>query len=226
MTITRTPVGWVGAAVLALALAGCGTGGTPLSGPHAGGASPTSSSDAKSPDNQPRGSESQPRTTAPTPGGEPVVGTAPTRIGGVEVLPATPGASSSGLPGLSHRHASQAPLLSTPLPRLATGQGRLVDGYPTRVLPQAPHSLVLVSSVSPSGHRLQVSLTARGRVRPMPLERFYRLRLARLGFRAESVPAVAGTTAVGFARGDSHVTLTIRPGRVTHYSLFATLSAD
>jgi hypothetical protein len=92
------------------------------------------------------------------------------------------------------------------------------------VLPRAPHSSVLVSSVAPSGNRLQVSLTGRTSLRPARLALFYRSRLARLGLRPESTPTVPGTTALGFGRGDSHVTLTVQPGRVTRYTLFATLS--
>ena len=226
MTSLVRPFVWVGAGLLTLALTACHHDENPRTGGESAAAGAV---DAKSQHNRGLGTESQPDATTPTPDGETAVAAPPpTRIGGVKVRLGAPGASPSRLPGLArpHAHASQAPLLSTPLPVLATSKGRLATGYPTRVLPLAPHSQVMVSSVSPSGHRLQASLTARGRVRPMHLERFYRLRLAGLGFRAESTPTVAGTTAVAFGRGDNHVTLTIRPGRVTHYTLFATLSAD
>lgn len=144
---------------------------------------------------------------------------------GVEVMPQSPGASPSGLPGLHHGPSHTTPLIGTPLPGPANAVGHLVSGYPSRVLPGAPGSRILASSVAPSGNRLQVSLSARTGMRSLRLQEFYSRHLIGLGLQVGSTPTVGGSTGLAFSRGDNHVTLTIIPGIVTRYTIFATFSA-
>lgn len=237
------------AAALALALSACGasssdTAGTTPTGTHHG--SSSSASDGTGhrtghPGKHSGGQSAGPGTHASTPPStgstsgpsagattRPSNPTGPSHgsTGGVEVMPQSPGATSNGLPGLQHGHShtTTAALISAPLPGPASAAGRLVSGYPARVLPGAPGSRILVSSVAPSGNRLQVSLTARTGMRSLRLQEFYRRHLAGLGLQVGSTPTVGGSTGLVFSRGDNRVTLTVIPGIVTRYSLFATFS--
>jgi hypothetical protein len=233
---------WVGAAVLGLAITGCGTSGperagAPPPGPSAGATSASRSASAPT-----RGAGETPgrhrsHTTAASqipsatvwspslPSAGQTGGAMPSSSPGQEILPETPGSSPGGLPGLSPAPDPHIPLVSMPLPRGATAHGRMVRGYPDRIVPAAPRSRIMVTSVASSGTHLQASLTADARLSTSRLELFYRVRLGRLGLREVSTPASPGTIALAFARGDNHVILTIRRGPVTRYSLFAAFVA-
>ena len=236
------------AAALALALSACGasssdTAGTAPAGGHRGSSSSASAGTdhqtghgrhsgkhSSGPGTHASASPSTGSTTGPSAGGtaRPSHPTGPSSgsTGGVEVIPQSPGASPSGLPGLhhGHSHTTTAALIGTPLPGPASAAGHLVRGYPVRVLPGAPGSRILASSVAPSGNRLQVSLTARTGLRSLRLQEFYTRHLVALGLQVGSTPTVGGSTGLVFSRGDNHVTLTVIPGIVTRYTLFATLS--
>jgi hypothetical protein len=130
------------------------------------------------------------------------------------------------LPGLKPPPAHLAPLLTGPLPKPAQAQDALAVGYPGTVLPAAPRSRITSSSVSPSGDRLQVTLTA---VRAGDVDavlRFYRLALTRSGLTEVPVQAVGGSQAAAFQRGGSSVVVTVTPGSTTTYTVFATLAAS
>ena len=146
--------------------------------------------------------------------------------GGVEVLPETPGASPSTLPGLASTPPPRStPLISKPLPREASVTGAFVSGYPRKILPKAPHSSVVSSSVSPSGSRLQVTLTSESRRLAPMIERYYRVHLTSLGF-GESPPSTAGpATTLRFHRASDSVVLTLTKGGGLTYTLFASLTA-
>jgi hypothetical protein len=231
---------WVGAAVLGLAITGCGT-----SGPERAGAPPpgrtagaTSASRSASTSAPTHGAAetpgrhrshataasqtpSAPVSSPPLPSAGQTGGAGPSSSPGQEILPETPGSSPGGLPGLSPAPDPHIPLVSMPLPQSAIAHGRMVSGYPDRIVPAAPRSRIMVTSVASSGTHLQSSLTADTRLSTSRLELFYRVRLGRLGLREVSTPASPRTIALAFSRGDSHVVLTIRRGPVTGYSLFS-----
>jgi hypothetical protein len=150
---------------------------------------------------------------------------ASTQSGGIEIQTSAPTASPTRLPGLPHTHDTQAPLVSSPLPHSAMAHGRYAAGYPSKVLPKARHSRIVITSLSPSAGLLQVALTARTGRKETQVELFYRQQLSRLGFHEGGVSTANGTTTLTFNRGNNHVVVTLDPGRVVRYSVFATLSA-
>jgi len=89
-------------------------------------------------------------------------------------------------------------------------EGELVDGHPRRVLPLAPGTRVLTSSVSPAPGRLQVAFTATGGEAEQVLA-FYRLHLAALGYREVPGRAASGSEAAFFAWRASSVVITAAP---------------
>lgn len=111
--------------------------------------------------------------------------------------------------------------------RAASRNGGVVAGWPHRVVPAMPGTTRLSTSVAPGGDRLQASLAGRlGGGQSSTVLSFYRSRLTRLGFDAVDSPAVAGSTALGFVRGESHVVVTATVGRPTSYSVYAVLAVD
>ncbi|WP_134742382.1 hypothetical protein [Nocardioides sp. 503] len=149
---------------------------------------------------------------------------APTFRGGVRIAPERPGPESAyRLPGL--RAAAPVSLPSRDdLPAEAVfARGRLVDGYPARLLPGAPGGSVVTSSLAPSADRVHVALVGlRGRP-PQRVLRFYRASMSRAGFREVSVRAASGSSAAAFARGRSRVLVTVDLSGTRAYSLFASL---
>jgi len=144
-------------------------------------------------------------------------------LGGVESLPETPGATPSGLPGVTTKPTT------TPLPswdclssEAVAARGRLVPGYPNTLLPAAPRATILTSSLSPSAGQVQLALVARRGQAPAAVLRFYRARLARAGFDEEVVAAVGGANAAAFTRDGNRVVVTVDPGRARTYSVQAT----
>ncbi|NPC40877.1 hypothetical protein [Nocardioides sp. zg-1230] len=119
------------------------------------------------------------------------------------------------------------PLVTTPLPRAATAQGRLLRRFPDALRPTRA-ARVQSSSVSPSGDRLQVGLVATSSLSPGQVLLAYRTRLARRGMAETATPpSVAGSTAAAFRRGDSVVTVTVTPrGSGTTYAVHASLRAE
>lgn len=144
-------------------------------------------------------------------------------LGGVESLPETPGATPSGLPGVTAK-PTVAPLptwdgLSS---EAVAARGRLVPGYPAALLPATPRATILTSSLSPASGQVQLALVARRDQAPAAVLRFYRARLARAGFDEEAVAAVGGASAAAFIRDGNRVVVTVDPGRTRTYSVQAT----
>jgi len=119
-----------------------------------------------------------------------------------------------------------APLVTSPLPRAASARGRLVRRFPATLRPTRA-ARVQSSSVSPSGDRLQVGLVATTTLSAPQVLLAYRARLARRGLTETTAPpALAGSEAAAFRRGDSVVTVTVTPrGSGATYSLHASLRA-
>lgn len=123
--------------------------------------------------------------------------------------------------------SNPAPLVTTPLPRAASAQGRLLSRFPDALRPTRA-ARVQSSSVSPSGDRLQVGLVATSSLSPEQVLLAYRTRLARRGMTESATPpSVAGSQAAAFRRGGSVVTVTVTPrGSGTAYAVHASLRAE
>lgn len=133
-----------------------------------------------------------------------------------EVEPAAPAAT----PALPQSTALPYPV-AAPLPKSASASGKLVDGYPAKVIPQVPGSTVGKSSIASEDRHLQVTLDASTDQKVSDIVAFYRSRLAPYGMYDAAAPAVAGATSVQFARDGNSVTLTVTPGdKGTSYVLF------
>ncbi|MBD3923130.1 hypothetical protein IEZ26_00735 [Nocardioides cavernae] len=119
-----------------------------------------------------------------------------------------------------------APLVTTPLPRSANAQGRLLRQFPDALRPPRG-ARVESSSLSPMGDRLQVGLVATTSLSPAQVLIAYRTRLARRGMdETAPPPSVAGSQAASFRRGDSVVTVTVSPrGSGSSYAVHASLRA-
>lgn len=123
--------------------------------------------------------------------------------------------------------ANPSPLVTTPLPRAATAQGRLLRRFPDALRPTRA-TRVQSSSVSPSGDRLQVGLVATTSLSSAQVLLAYRTRLALRGMvETATPPSVAGSRAAAFRRDDSVVTVTVTPrGSGTSYAVHASLRAE
>lgn len=120
-----------------------------------------------------------------------------------------------------------APLVTTPLPRAASAEGRLLRQVPDVVRPTRA-TQVRSSSVSPSGDRLQVGVVATTSLSPDQVLLAYRARLTHRGLvETATPPSVAGSRAAAFRRGDSVVTVTVTPrGSGATYAVHASLRAE
>ena len=141
----------------------------------------------------------------------------------VEEADEAAGKSTGGLPGLTK--VDTGPIVAEPLPPTASRRGGLVAGYPARALPVPPGATVRSSSVSRSSSALQVAVDAGARNSCDAVARFHRVQLARYGFKETPVPAVGGSTGIGFQRGQDSLVLTLTPrGKgACDYTLFGTL---
>jgi hypothetical protein len=152
-------------------------------------------------------------------------GTAPGSAPALE-MPEAPEDSVSSLSELLPP-TNPAPLVTTPLPRAASAQGRLLRQFPDALRPTRA-ARVQSSSLSPMGDRLQVGLVATTSLSPAQVLLAYRTRLARRGMEETATPpSVAGSRAAAFRRGDSVVTVTVSPqGPGASYSVHASLRSQ
>lgn len=118
------------------------------------------------------------------------------------------------------------PLVSGPLPASATSTGALVVGFPS-VIPLPSGNTIATSSVSSSGNHLQATLSATTTVDTAELVNWFSVQFAKLRLPGSPVPAVGGSTAYAFARGDDSITLTVTPATVggSHYTLLGNFAA-
>ena len=151
-------------------------------------------------------------------------GTAPGSAPALE-MPEAPEAPVSSLAELLPP-ANPAPLVTTPLPRGASAQGRLLRQFPDALRPPRG-ARIESSSLSPMGDRLQVGLVATTALSPAQVLLAYRTRLGRRGMdETAAPPSVAGSHAAAFRRGDSVVTVTVSPrGSGSSYAVHASLRA-
>ncbi|WP_141014132.1 hypothetical protein [Nocardioides sambongensis] len=152
--------------------------------------------------------------------------------GGVEVMPEDPAQTTAGLPGLDNRSSGERGG-DTPLPDRTDfadepqfSDGKLAEGYPEGLLPIAPGSTVVNSSVSPSEGRVQVALVGQRRRSEDALLRFYRQKLSSAGFTEGESLSVGSAESAAFERDGSTVVVTLDPGAGRTYSVYATLLVE
>ncbi|WP_166136602.1 ICP22 family protein [Nocardioides ochotonae] len=178
------------------------------------------------PDPDAPGGPGEGETSGRPPGSPPSDGADP-GPGGIEADPGTgsetgradPGAGPGKLPGTSPGQRRDPVVRTVDGP--GSAEGELVDGHPRRVLPLAPGTRVLTSSVSPAPGRLQVTFTATGGEADQVLA-FYRRHLSALGFREVPGRAASGAEAAFFAWQASSVVVTASPEDGS-YAVFAVL---
>jgi hypothetical protein len=145
--------------------------------------------------------------------------------GGVAVVPEAPGPADDYALDPHPPSASPSPPAYSPPTTPASARGRLVAGYPARLLPSAPRSAVVSSSVAPSPDRVQVALVARRSSSSTSVLGFYRDLMGAAGFREAQVDAVGGSQAIAFRRGAERVVVTVDSDPARTYSVYATLVA-
>jgi hypothetical protein len=117
-------------------------------------------------------------------------------------------------------------LVTLPLPDTSSAVRSIVDGFPTGVIPTAPHSSIARSSVATEGSRLQAALTAKTSLSVVEVMDFYRTALAKLGLYDTPAPALNGSSALSFKRGNNTITLSATPvAGGCRYVVFGTFSA-
>ncbi|MGF9754908.1 hypothetical protein AAII07_06880 [Microvirga sp. 0TCS3.31] len=185
----------------------------------------TDRADGKAQDGADDGTGESSQSPAATDSTEPADSTAPGSAPALEMpeAPETPVSSLSELLA----PANPAPLVTTPLPRGASAQGRLLRQFPDALRPPGGGARVESSSLSPMGDRLQVGLVATTALAPAQVLLAYRTRLGRRGMdETAAPPSVAGSHAAAFRRGDSVVTVTVSPrGSGSSYAVHASLRA-
>jgi hypothetical protein len=144
---------------------------------------------------------------------------------GSEVLSSPDDAADPSVPARPRRAGSgrDDPLVAA-APRTASRRGAVVTGFPASVVPVVSGSSVRSSGVSSLGGAVQVSIVADTSRSPGAVLAFYRRALRAHDFVESAVPAVAGSVASRFARGDDHLVVTTGGGRdATSYSVLGTL---
>lgn len=169
-------------------------------------------------------SEPSPSTSPGTDDSDATDGTAPGSAPALE-MPESPESPVSSLAELL-APTNPAPLVTTPLPRGGSAEGRLLRQFPDALRPTRG-ARVESSSLSPMGDRLQVGLVATTSLSPAQVLIAYRNRLAGRGMdETATPPSVAGSQAAAFQRGDSVVTVTVTPrGSGSSYAVHASLRA-
>ncbi len=216
----------------ALVLQQSGTRTAPVAGSSAAdGGLPPSTSGPRSPATTAPGTEPAPKQTppssaVPSPKQAPPSSAVPSPTKSAEPGEADPVAPDPG-PDTLPTSKPLADLVTLPLPDTSSAVGSIVAGFPTRVLPQAPHSTVGTSSVAAEGSRLQAALTAQTTLTVAEVMDFYRTALAKLSLFDTPAPALDGSTALTFTRGNNTVTIsatTIDGG--CSYVVFGAFSAS
>ncbi|WP_166874836.1 hypothetical protein [Salinibacterium sp. ZJ450] len=119
-----------------------------------------------------------------------------------------------------------APLFVAPLPATASAEGELTTGFPSQVVPLAPDSRVVSSSLASEGTRLQVGLTATSGTAAAAVLDHYQSVYGPLGFASRPADAVSGTTAWVFTRGENAVTVSVyQLDTGSAYTVFGTFTA-
>ncbi|TFD79419.1 hypothetical protein [Cryobacterium fucosi] len=188
---------------------------------------PPSASSPRSPATTPPGAVPAPKQGPPsTAVPSPKKTVEPGEADPVEPREADPVAPDAG-PGTLPDSKPLAALVTLPLPDTASAVGSIVAGFPTRVIPEAPHSSVGTSSVAAEGSHLQATLAAQTTLTVVEVMDFYRTALAKLGLYDTPAPALDGSTALTFNRGNNTVTISVTAiDGGSRYVVFGAFSAS
>lgn len=166
------------------------------------GSSPTTAGSSAGPVAADGAAQAEAGGGAAAPDGGAADGSTPAPVGR-EVLPPV-SASPSGLPVPS----PPVPLVSLPLPAMASARGEIVDGFPGDVISFPDGAVVVSTSVSPADGSLQISADAIVTSSQDSVVGHFQQILGPLKFWSERVPAGAGQQSMRFSRGKDTVTLT------------------
>ena len=146
---------------------------------------------------------------------------------GSEVTKQPEESAKDGLPGLGKpASAKNRSLVSKPLPKTASSRGKIVRGFPLKVVPLVADSDVQTSGVSSTGTTLQVSVQATNSRSAEKILAFYRKALTAQGFSESAVPSAGAATAAGFTHNDDNLVVTVTPrSKGVTYTVFGTLHA-
>lgn len=146
---------------------------------------------------------------------------------GSEVTKQPDGSAKNGLPGLSKSAlTNNRSLVAKPLPKTASSRGKIVAGFPLKVVPLVSGSAVQTSGVSSTGSTLQVSVQAKNLRSPEKIFAFYRKALTAHGFTESAVPSAGGATGASFTHKDDNLVVTVTPrSKGVTYTVFGTLHA-
>jgi hypothetical protein len=118
-------------------------------------------------------------------------------------------------------------LVTMPLPDSSTAAGSLVAGFPVDVIPEAPNSVIEMSSVATEGSQVQVALAGQTTLPAGEVVDYYRAALTERGLSGAPAPAPEGSTALAFTLGINSVALTVTPiDGGCRYVVFGTFTAE
>ena len=152
----------------------------------------------------------------------------PTAVGGSEIPQptATPTTPQLGIENPPPVDTTIAPLVSRPLPKSASAEGKLVAGFPTSVISLPPKTKVVSSSIATEGDRMQATVVASTAATENTVHRYFDGIFTALGLQGSETSAAPGTRATTWSNGiDSIVVATSVDGEVTRFSVFALFTA-
>ena len=122
---------------------------------------------------------------------------------------------------LTPRSEATAPPAVESVPPPASRLGGRVGGFPD-IIPLAPGSVIVSSSVNSDGGRVQATLDAEASASPEEVLASYRAQFADIAFHPAAAPSVGGSTALTFSRGADTVVVTVAASSTggTRYSVF------
>lgn len=123
-------------------------------------------------------------------------------------VPESGGASAPPLPLPS----GDGSLVTGPLPESGSAEGEFVEGFPREIIPLAPGSEIVSTSIAVEGDREQAGLVAASTRDASVVVDYYRSAFASLGLTERETDAVAGSLALVFTRGADNITLTVSDG--------------
>lgn len=144
----------------------------------------------------------------------------PTRAAGsgTEVLPPT------ATPTTPHLGVDPTPLFTEPLPKTASATGKLVAGFPTKVISVPSGTKIVSSSISTQGDRMQLSLVGTSPASVGDVQSYFQGTFSTLGLTAAVTPSAPGTVATTYSRGSDRITVTTAAGsdgtQLTVFGLF------
>jgi hypothetical protein len=152
----------------------------------------------------------------------------PTALGGSEIPQptATPTTPQLGIESPPQSGTETSPLISGPLPKSASADGKLVAGFPTSIISLPPGAEVASSAIATEGNRMQATVVASSAASENKVHSYFTGIFTDLGLTSTETQAAPGTKATTWSNGtDSIVVATKVDGDVTRFSVFALFTA-